>query len=79
MPEAEKASQIIRYIASHYRDRSCTQVELAHDVNCACHAHLDAEDIALITQQLGYRHTIQRSTLVPVMVHVTERWKRHAM
>ena len=73
----QKAYNIVHDIEEQYGKREGTQPEVAVSINEKYHTNLTENDIANITKQLGYVHTIDRKEEKTVIIFVTETFREH--
>ena len=73
----ERAYDIVNEIEKQYGKREGAQPDVANCINEKYNAMLTTEDIADITKQLGYYHTVMRKKEKPVVIFLNESFKKH--
>lgn len=73
----EKAAIIVNDIKQLYGNRDGTQPEIAKIINEKYATHLTTEDIAKVTRQLYYWHTIRRADITTAVVFLDETFRKH--
>jgi len=73
----EKVGHIIDDIQEIYGSRDGSQTDVARLVNEKHGTSLTTEDVASVTQQLNYWHTLKRSNEKTVIIFLSETFREH--
>ena len=73
----EKAGNIVDYIQKVYSSRDGNQADVAKLVNEEFGTSLTTEDVASVTQQFHYWHTVKRSDEKTVIIFLNETFGKH--
>jgi len=73
----EKVGNIVNYIQEIYSNRGGSQADVAMLVNEKNGTSLTTEDVASVTQQLNYWHTVKRSDEKTVIIFLNETFRKH--
>lgn len=73
--QTEKAFKILDDIEELYSTRQGTQADITSRINEKYDTKLRVDDIAGITKQLGYYHTVKRDDLKRVVIFVDKDFK----
>lgn len=73
----KKAHDIVNDIEKQYGNRGGNQADVAECINQTYSTRLTINDIAEVTKQLGYRHTVMRKEEEVVAIFLDETFRKH--
>ena len=73
----KKAHDIVNGIEEQYGNRGGNQADVAEYINQTYSTRLTTNDIAEVTRQLGYRHTVMRTEKKVVAIFLDETFRKH--
>lgn len=73
----QKMQGALKIIKDKYPNRSATQQEIADEINKKEHTHVTTRNVAEITRQAGYHHTVKRDDKVHPVIIISKNFMKN--